>query len=179
MTIRVEEIHLDNFKSENRFVLRAKEGRTVLGELFFSELHHVPAIQMIEVHPDARRRGIGALLVRHLVQMFPPYQKVLWGSVTEAGAALQKKMDAEYGFDRHKRAKINTRALVEEHGGKVLDLGRSRDGWPKGYFEFPSRAAASKFVQGLRRELGPGFTIRIDRQEHAGTVWLEAEVAER
>lgn len=67
------------------------------GHLDYSEFGGAPHIQIIEVDPRFRGRGIGSSLVRKLAEDYP-YGSIKWGWLTEEGSALRRRLDREQGL---------------------------------------------------------------------------------
>jgi GNAT superfamily N-acetyltransferase len=92
--------------------LFAEGAGEVVGYLDYSEYRGRVLIERVAVEPGARRRGVGAALVRHLVRQYG-YEQIEWGYQTEDGAALKAAMDRELRLEKNMR-------LLSRHSG---DLG--------------------------------------------------------
>lgn len=99
--IRFEKIHLDSHSQQHDYELIATANNTVVGTMSYTVFENVPHINMIEVNPEYRNNGIGALLVKELTKKHNKYDKafaysdIVWGLTTSDGNALKNKLDKE------------------------------------------------------------------------------------
>jgi len=101
--VNVDKFHINSAYGQNDYISVAKnKDGDVVGELSFSEYGGKPHINMIEVKPKYRRKGVGAELIRSLTKQknqYDPswqYKDIQWGMATEDGMWLKKKLDKEF-----------------------------------------------------------------------------------
>jgi hypothetical protein len=81
-----------SFRGGHDGVLIAKTPAGIVGYLGYSIYNDVPAIKMIEVHPEFRRHKIAAELLKAL-QELSPNEEIDWGYTTDDGSRLKQSIN--------------------------------------------------------------------------------------
>ncbi|MDA4111426.1 MAG: GNAT family N-acetyltransferase [Candidatus Bathyarchaeia archaeon] len=68
----------------------------VRGRLDYAVFKGNPYIQMIEVTPQFRRKGLARRMVEELAKEYG-YENIRWGMLTEDGVKLKQKLDRDLG----------------------------------------------------------------------------------
>lgn len=94
-----EETSYGAHHGQTDILVKAFIGDEQVGYLDYSEFEGNPYINMIEVDPTYRKKGIGEKLIMRLADRYG-YSNIDWGFKTEGGLALQQKMDKILGYGR-------------------------------------------------------------------------------
>lgn len=88
------------------------------GYIDFSEFDGIAHIQMIDVYPHCRRKGLGTRLIAELQARYPD-QEIEWGATTPLGAKLRaslptKQVPTQYAADFARLARLQARLRLME-----------------------------------------------------------------
>jgi GNAT superfamily N-acetyltransferase len=86
----IHQDHLGYHHQQHDFVLCCLEDGLCIGSLEFVEYEGSPSIQMIEVSPGHRKRGVAAAMMRDLQERYPGIQIDLGTVVGDGGAFFAK-----------------------------------------------------------------------------------------
>ena len=92
--LQFREEFIDSYSGQSNFKLTASQpGRddAPLGFVAYSVFRDKPAISLIEVMPNYRRRGVATQLLQSLQEIFPGVE-IEWGMLTGEGGALYKAL---------------------------------------------------------------------------------------
>ncbi|MBA3622934.1 MAG: GNAT family N-acetyltransferase [Methylibium sp.] len=110
----------DGPSGQSNLTLRAMAGGQEVGRVDFSVMDGEPAIEMVEVPEEHRRKGIGTALVRELQSQYPD-TPIKWGMLTDDGAKLKaalptttKKNESLAKAQRQLNAAEKERAALEQ-----------------------------------------------------------------
>lgn len=110
----------DCYRGQTNSLLIASIDDVCVGLLEFSVFENLPAISVISVSRDYRRRGVGSALVLLLQSQFPA-QHIEWGLLTEVGERLHKSLSSMWMIDLSACRAENQIALLEREENQILN----------------------------------------------------------
>lgn len=113
-------------------LLKAFFNNNQVGYLDYSLFEGKPYINMIKVHEDYRKMGVGEKLIMRLADVYG-YKNIEWGYKTAGGLALQQKIDRIYGYNRVSE-EDKSKHLPKEFLNKFKDVSPNVYSFVKDYY---------------------------------------------
>jgi len=122
--LRFHTDHTASYHGQSNYTLYLMRGDKKVGYLDYSIFQGEVQIDMIRVFEN--RKGYGRMLVDELSREYGGYQNIKWSGMTPDGAALQKAMDREKGFDRqeHENKHYKKASMVALIKARSIDAAR-------------------------------------------------------
>lgn len=105
---------------QSDFIWKAYDGDKVIGFITYVVYEGNPSIQMVEVLPEYRRKGIASTMYKKIADEYG-YKNFDWSNVTDNGAKLRAYMDKYYNYDRKKEMNKSLhypKSIIKKIGNK-------------------------------------------------------------
>ena len=112
---------LDAHHGQIDMLMQAVRGELTVGTIRYSIFEGRPHISMIEVLEDYRRQGIATQMLRYLQGQYPN-EEIVWGYLTEDGAALYHALVDEQPNPDYLRVQSDLEAITREYDAYVTRM---------------------------------------------------------
>lgn len=112
---------LDAHHEQIDMLMQAVRGELTVGTIRYSIFERRPHISMIEVLEDYRRQGIATQMLRYLQGQYPN-EEIVWGYLTEDGAALYHALVDEQPNPDYLRVQSDLEAITREYDAYVTRM---------------------------------------------------------
>lgn len=112
---------LDAHHGQIDMLMQAVRGELTVGTIRYSIFERRPHISMIEVLEDYRRQGIATQMLRYLQGQYPN-EEIVWGYLTEDGAALYHALVDEQPNPDYLRVQSDLEAITREYDAYVTRM---------------------------------------------------------
>jgi hypothetical protein len=123
MDMDIDRLHLDFISGQHEYVIVAKDGGEIVGQLFYSLFENVPHVKIIEAYRPRER--VGTSLVLQLQEYYPD-TPIQFGGLTEDGVALLNSMEwlcvPNEGHLAAKRGLDVVRARLRDYSTRATEL---------------------------------------------------------